>query len=328
MTIDNTRLRTELLNTQVITRNTGKRLGVVKELLVDVDRREVVAIGLRDNRFSVSGIPKYIYLVNVSQTGDVILVEDEDVIEDVDVEAYSQLINSEVITETGEPLGKVRDFQFSPIDGRVSSIIIASLGYHQIPEQLISTYELSMDEVISGGPNRLIVFEGAEDRLTQLTVGVLERLGIGKPPWEKEEEESYYPPVTPAENQLPSRIPIRTPIAERVEDKIPVSQENWSEDDWEETYTPPAPQKQAESIRYPEYEQDIEDSNWGEEEQENEPTPIYPPMSKKPDYDYDDYEEEPNDIWDDDVEPEPLQAPRINLTEKQKTMEYEEETDY
>lgn len=35
--------RTELLGTQVITRDTGKRLGLVNELLVDVNRREVVA---------------------------------------------------------------------------------------------------------------------------------------------------------------------------------------------------------------------------------------------------------------------------------------------
>jgi len=326
MTIDNSRLRTEVLNIDVITRSTGKKLGVVKELLVDIDRREVVAIGLRDNRFAVSGLPKYLYLTNVSQTGDVLLVEDEDVIEDVEVEIYSQLVNSEVITETGEPLGRVRDFQYNPLDGRVSSIIIASIGYHQIPEQLISTYELSMDEVISGGPNRLIVFESAEDRLTQLSVGLLERLGVGKPPWEKEAEESYYPPVTPAENQLPSRIPVRTPVIQKVEDKVPVSQENWSDDDWEDPYASPAPQKQAESIRYPEYEEDGQESNWDESDDYQAPPRVYEPIDRQPDYDYD--EEEENDLWDDNREPQPLQAPRINLTDKQKQPEYEEEEEY
>ncbi|ELR98225.1 PRC-barrel domain-containing protein [Gloeocapsa sp. PCC 73106] len=324
MTTDNTRLRTEILNAQVITRNTGKRLGVIKELLVDVDRREVVALGLRDNRFSVSGLPKHMYLGNISQTGDVILVEDEDVIEDVDVEAYSQLINSEVITEAGEPLGRVRDFQFNPVDGKVSSIIIASLGYHQIPEQLISTYELSMDEVISSGPNRLIVFESAEDRLIQISVGVLERIGIGKPPWEKEQDESYYPPVTPAENQLPSRIPIRTPIPERVEEKVPIAQENWSDDDWEDSYVAPTPKKQAESLRYPEYQEDFGEDNWSENDNSRpaRPEPATNHSSYQKDYDYDETE---NDLWDDDVEPEPLQAPRLNLTERQRAPEYEEE---
>lgn len=338
MTIDNISLRTEILNTQVITRSTGKRLGVVKELLVDVDSREVVALGLRDNRFSMSGLPKYMYLSNISQAGDVILVEDEDVIEDIEIEIYSKLVNSEVITETGEPLGKVRDFQFSLTDGKVSSIIIASIGYSQIPEQLISTYELSMEEVISSGPDRLIVFESAEDRLTQISVGLLERLGIGTPPWEKEKE-SYYPPVTPAENQLPSRIPVRTPITERVEEKIPVVEENWSEDDWEDPYATPAPQaRQAESIRYPEdpyqeYPEEIEEDNWSESYNSQPVAPVYDPRNQVQEYDRDyeyDYQEQEieNDIWDDDVKPEPLQPPPIIIPEKEKSPEYEEETGY
>ena len=41
-------LRAELMGTQVITTDTGRRLGVVGEVIVDIDRREVVALGLRD----------------------------------------------------------------------------------------------------------------------------------------------------------------------------------------------------------------------------------------------------------------------------------------
>ncbi|MFN6236659.1 PRC-barrel domain-containing protein, partial [Microcystis sp.] len=52
MITENSRLRSEFLNTQVITRNTGKKLGVVKDILVDIDQREVVALGLRDNILS------------------------------------------------------------------------------------------------------------------------------------------------------------------------------------------------------------------------------------------------------------------------------------
>jgi sporulation protein YlmC with PRC-barrel domain len=90
-----------------ITRNTGKKLGVVKEILVDIDQRELVALGLRDNILALSGMPQYLYLNSICQTGDVVLVEDENVFEIVDIDAYTPLINSEVITETGEPLGRV-----------------------------------------------------------------------------------------------------------------------------------------------------------------------------------------------------------------------------
>lgn len=311
MTIDNIRLRNEFINTQVITRNTGKKLGVVKEILVDIDQRELVALGLRDNILALSGMPQYFYLNSICQTGDVVLVEDENVFEIVDIDAYTPLINSEVITETGEPLGRVRDFQFNLENGKVSSIIIASLGYPQIPEQLISTYELSMEEVISSGPNRLIVFEGAEERLTQLSVGLLERLGIGRPAWEKEEEDMYYPPTARPENQLGTGIPIRTPVQVRQ----PVMEERWHEDDWEETRPAPPLRRQAETIRYEE--DDYEEDNWGESKRE---TAVRQPLYE-PEDNYD------GDLWDESMEPEPYNPPKVNIPEKrrEKMPEYYEE---
>ncbi|ACK68033.1 PRC-barrel domain protein [Rippkaea orientalis PCC 8801] len=313
MTSDNIRLRNEFINTQVITRNTGKKLGVVKDILVDIDQREVVALGLRDNMLSLSGMPQYMYLSSIHQIGDVILVEDEDVIETVDIDAYTPVINCEVITETGEPLGRVRDFQFNLETGKVSSIIIASLGFPQIPDQLISTYELSIEQVISSGPNRLIVFEGAEEQLTQLTVGVLERLGIGRPPWEKEEEDIYYPPTARPENQLGTGIPVRTPV----QVKQPVMEERWDEDTWEQPIVSPPPKRQAESIRYEEYD---EEDNWGEVQQERVAR-YEPPLQQKA-YEYDDVQ---GDVWDDDIEPEPYNPPRVNIPQKQKQPEYYEE---
>ncbi|BAQ64201.1 PRC-barrel domain-containing protein [Geminocystis sp. NIES-3709] len=322
MTNSDNRLRNEFLNSQVITRSSGKRLGVVREVLVDVDRREVVALGLRDNRLAMSGIPKYMYLNSVSQGGDVILVENEDVIEDVNIDIYSPLINSEVVTETGEPLGKVRDFQFNLVDGQIYSLTIAVIGYPQIPEQLISTYELSVDEIVSSGPNRIIVFEGAEERITQLTVGVLERLGIGRPPWEKEDEEMYYAPTTAPENQLPTGIPVR-PIAQPMQNRPVVMEDNWSDDEWEEARPiAPPPRRKAQSMPYPEYEEEMEEDNWGENVVEREPAPRYQSdnIPQKRRYKDDSMEE---DMWDDDDDSD-YRPQKVNIPQKQKMPEYEE----
>ena len=54
-------LRSELMGTQVITRDTGRRLGVVGEVIVDIDGREVVALGLRDNPLArfLPGLPRW-----------------------------------------------------------------------------------------------------------------------------------------------------------------------------------------------------------------------------------------------------------------------------
>ncbi len=341
MTSEFNRLRSEVINTQVITRNSGKRLGVVKEMLVDIDQREVVALGLRDNMLSVAGMPRYMYLEDISQSGDVILVENEEVIEDVDVEALSALINCEVITEDGEMLGRVRDFHFNMDDGNVASLIIASWGYPQIPEQVISTYELPIEEIVSSGPNRIIVFEGAEERLQQLTVGLLERIGIGTPPWEKDEDDLYYtPPTARPENQLGTglpeserseqrppireesprrRRPAREPVYEEAEpvyeEAEPVYEEAepFYEEDWaeEETWDEPEPRYADEdSIRY--QEAVLEDDNWGDEEpfyeEEGEPEPFTQ-------FEDEDIEA---DVWEDDRDYVP---PKVNLPEKNKSKE-------
>jgi sporulation protein YlmC with PRC-barrel domain len=291
MTSDNIRLRGEFINTQVITRNNGNKLGIVREVLVDIDRREVVVLGLKESLLALSGLPKYMYFSSISQTGDVILVEDDEVIEDdIDTLSCSTLINSEVITETGEPLGRVRDFQFDADTGKVNSIIIASVGLPQIPEQIISTYEISMEEVVSSGPNRLILFEGAEERLRQLTVGVLERLGLGKAPWDKDNEDIYYAPTARPENQLGTGIPLRPPV----ESRQPIIEEAWQEEEL------PPPAKKARAMRY---------------EEPPTPTRYQPPA-------YDDVE---GDMWEDEAE-EDYVPPKINLEQKQRErkLEYEE----
>ena len=77
-------LRSELMGTQVITTDTGRRLGVVGEVIVDIDRREVVALGLRDNPLTrfLPGLPKWMPLESIKQVGDVILVDSLDSLSD------------------------------------------------------------------------------------------------------------------------------------------------------------------------------------------------------------------------------------------------------
>ncbi|AFZ32391.1 PRC-barrel domain protein [Gloeocapsa sp. PCC 7428] len=324
--------RSDILNTQVITKDNGKRLGVINQLWVDIDRREVVAMGLRDNLIAFAGVPRYMYLNSVNQIGDVILVDNEDVIEDIDVDVYSNLINCEVITETGELLGRVRNFKFNAETGILTSLIIASLGLPQIPDQVISTYEISIDEVVSSGPNRIIVFEGAEERVMQLTVGLLERLGIGKAPWEREEEEAYFTPTAKPENQLGTGVPLQAPV-KPVRATQPV-EETWDEDDYEYETLQPAPrqqqryQQQYESIQYAE--EEYED-NWSEatpsdrysepRRYEEPPRYVEPEPYREPDYV--EYEDDiTRDAWEDD-EPKP-----VNIPKKIKQPEYEEEDRY
>jgi sporulation protein YlmC with PRC-barrel domain len=318
--------RSDIIGTQVITRDTGKKLGVINQLWVDIDQQEVVAVGLKNTLFT--GEQRYMYLNNIRQIGDVILVEDEDAIEDIDALKYSSLIDNEVITETGELLGKVRGFKFDINNGRVTDLVIASFGLPWIPAQLISTYELPVDEIVSTGPERLIVFEGAEERLNQLSVGVLERLGIGAPPWEQLEED-YAPPITSTTNQLgsgvrsqpyqPSR---RAPVEETWDEpparrSIPARQETWEEEDWQQPVVRQQPKRRYAPEPEPVYDEydDYEDEaeNWDDEPVESASESKYEDLKE-------DLKEDPWADGDDNYE-----APQINIPQKRKVAEYEPE---
>jgi sporulation protein YlmC with PRC-barrel domain len=288
--------RSDLIGTQVITRNTGKKLGVINQLWVDIDQREVVALGLRSTL--ITGEQRYLFLENVRQIGDVVLVDDESILEDVNPLNYSTLISHEVITEAGEVLGKVRGFKFDTVSGEITALVIASLGLPLIPSQLISTYELPVDQIVSTGPDRVIVFEGTEDKLMQITVGVLERLGLGGAPWENEEED-YIPTRTPTSNQLASgqrTAPYVPPVA-----VAPArDRDTWSEEDeWE---TVPVGRR-------------------AEEPKRAYATPPPPEAPREVKRWEDDLEK---DAWDDQPEAE-YKAPPLKLPERQKVAEYERE---
>jgi sporulation protein YlmC with PRC-barrel domain len=198
------------MGTQVITRDTGRRLGVVGEVVVDIDRREVVALGLRDNPLTrfLPGLPRWMPLERIRQVGDVILVDTSDSLaEGFNPERYSKVINCQVITESGQTLGRVLGFSFDIETGELATLVIGALGVPLLAEGVLSTWELPVTEVVSSGSDRIIVYEGAEDKLKQLGTGLLEKMGIGGNSWEKEERERWRAAPVPAENQLPAGQP-------------------------------------------------------------------------------------------------------------------------
>ena len=200
-------LRSELMGTQVITRDTGRRLGVVGEVMVDIDRREVVALGLRDNPLTrfLPGLPRWMLLEQIRQVGDVILVDSVDSLsEKFNPERYSRVINSQVISEAGEQLGRVLGFSFDVETGELTTLVMGAVGVPLLGEGILSTWELTVEEIVSSGPDRIIVYEGAEEKLKQLSSGILEKLGIGGGNLEREERERYRLNMVPVENQLPA----------------------------------------------------------------------------------------------------------------------------
>ena len=198
------------MGTQVITTDTGRRLGVVGEVMVDIDRREVVALGLRDNPLTrfLPGLPRWMPLEQIRQVGDVILVDSLDSLsEGFNPDRYDRVINCQVVSESGEQLGRVLGFSFDIETGELTTLVVGAVGVPLLGEGILSTWELPVDEIVSSGPDRIIVYEGAEEKLKQLNTGLLEKLGIGGGNLEREERERYRLNMVPVENQLPAGVP-------------------------------------------------------------------------------------------------------------------------
>ena len=230
-------LRSELMGTQVITTDTGRRLGVVGEVVVDLDRREVVALGLRDNPLTrfLPGLPKWMPLESIKQVGDVILVDSLDSLsESFSPERYGKVINCQVITESGQLLGRVLGFSFDIETGDLISLVMGAVGVPLLGEGVLSTWEIPVEEIVSSGTDRIIVYEGAEDKLKQLSSGLLEKLGVGGSSWDEREGNGYSANLVPVENQLlsGSESEQENNLVEEYEEEV-VEQDDY-EDDYED----------------------------------------------------------------------------------------------
>ena len=233
-------LRSELMGTQVITTDTGRRLGVVGEVVVDIDRREVVALGLRDNPLTrfLPGLPKWMPLESIKQVGDVILVDSLDSLsEGFSPERYGKVINCQVITESGQLLGRVLGFSFDIETGDLISLVMGAVGVPLLGEGVLSTWEIPVEEIVSSGTDRIIVYEGAEDKLNQLSSGLLEKLGVGGSSWDEREANGYSANLVPVENQLlsGSESEQQNNLVEEYEEEVVVEQDEY-EDEYEDEY--------------------------------------------------------------------------------------------
>ncbi len=227
-------LRSELMGTQVITTDTGRRLGVVGEVVVDIDRREVVALGLRDNPLTrfLPGLPKWMPLESIKQVGDVILVDSLDSLsESFSPERYVKVINCQVITESGQLLGRVLGFSFDIETGDLISLVMGAVGVPLLGEGVLSTWEIPVEEIVSSGTDRIIVYEGAEEKLKQLSSGLLEKLGVGGSSWDEREANGYTSNLVPVENQLLSGSE-----SEQQNNLVEENEEVVEQDDYQDDY--------------------------------------------------------------------------------------------
>ena len=160
--------RSVIMDKEVITRTSGKRLGYVNQLYLDPVRLRVVSVYMRPNASSIAATnTDHVLISSLRQIGDVILVHDESSLMDPPADemyGYISLVGAVVATEDGTKLGKIRDFVFNPDTGDIISIQYDALGIPSIPQSLLSCYSLDWREIIAVGPNEAMVRRGAQKR--------------------------------------------------------------------------------------------------------------------------------------------------------------------
>jgi sporulation protein YlmC with PRC-barrel domain len=194
----------------------------------------VVALGLRDNPLTrfLPGLPKWMPLESIKQVGDVILVDSLDSLsESFSPERYGKVINCQVITESGQLLGRVLGFSFDIETGDLISLVMGAVGVPLLGEGVLSTWEIPVEEIVSSGTDRIIVYEGAEEKLKQLSSGLLEKLGVGGSSWDEREVNGYSANLVPVENQLLSGSE-----SEQQNNLVEENEEVVEQDDYQDDY--------------------------------------------------------------------------------------------
>lgn len=169
--------RSILMDKEVITRTSGKKLGYIDDIFVDPVTLEVTTLYLRQNVSSISlgsSTREHVSLSSLRQIGDVVLVHDESSLWDPPGDeslGFVKLVGSEVQTEDGLTLGKVRDFLFNPDSGQIASIRYDALGIPSIPQELLGCSRLDERDIVAVGPSRTIVRRGSDKRAVKENEG-------------------------------------------------------------------------------------------------------------------------------------------------------------
>ncbi|KAF2306618.1 hypothetical protein GH714_019834 [Hevea brasiliensis] len=130
----------------------------------------VLVVEVRPNL--LSGESDRFLLEDVRQVGDVILVEDENVLEvELKMVGLETLVGYRVVTAGRRYIGKVRGFSFNVNSGAVELLELDSFGISIIPSSLVSTYALPIEDVLEVLSDTVIVHEAAASRIQKLTKG-------------------------------------------------------------------------------------------------------------------------------------------------------------
>ncbi|KAH9308786.1 hypothetical protein KI387_036697, partial [Taxus chinensis] len=160
--------RSSVIAKQVISKTSALSMGFVSQLWVDTSSWIVQMVEIRPSMFS--GEVDRFFLKDLCQVGDVILIEDENVLDnELTMTGLDTLVGYDIITEDRFSLGKVRDYKFNINAGDVAYLEFDCFGVSFIPPSVVSTYCLLVEDVIDITSDTIVVRSGADVRVQRLT---------------------------------------------------------------------------------------------------------------------------------------------------------------
>ncbi|XP_011018993.1 PREDICTED: uncharacterized protein LOC105121850 isoform X1 [Populus euphratica] len=211
--------RSSILAKQVISIRSALSLGFVSQIWVDTKSWVVLVVEVRPNL--LSGESESFLLEDVSQVGDVVLVEDENVMDtELKMIGLETLVGYRVVTPAQRDIGKVRGYSFNINSGAVELLELDSFGISIIPSSLVSTYALPVEDVLEILSDTVVVHESAASHIQRLTKGFWDAQNVGTKLDEGEEYSDYESSVGRSTRRSSRSQKFRSKIRE-------------SEDDWE-----------------------------------------------------------------------------------------------
>ncbi|WCJ27857.1 hypothetical protein M5689_009580 [Euphorbia peplus] len=207
--------RSHMFAKQVISIQSALTLGFVSQIWVDTASWRVLIVEVRPNL--LSGESERFPLDSVEQVGDVVLVEDENVLDnELKMVGLETLVGYQVVTPSRQYIGKVRGYSFNINSGAVELLELDSFGISIIPSSLVSTYALPVDDVLEVLSDTVIVHEAAGSQIQRLTKGFWDPRNLRT---SIDEMEEY------SDSEIPNRLDDRGKLGRKIR--------NFDNDDWE-----------------------------------------------------------------------------------------------
>ncbi|KAJ6742379.1 hypothetical protein OIU85_016456 [Salix viminalis] len=173
----------------------------------------------------LSGESERFLLEDVSKVGDVVLVEDENVMAtELKMIGLETLVGYRVVTPGLRDIGKVRGYSFNINSGAVESLELDSFGISIIPSSLVSTYALHVEDVLEVLSDTVVVHESAASHIQRLTKGFWDAQNMGTEIDEGEEYSDYESSATSHRGQGTRRSSRSQKSRSKIRER---------EDDWE-----------------------------------------------------------------------------------------------